>query len=283
MNKSAEQADNAPETVTSDQAEQSAEVIRLPVWPESVRGMPNTVLRSALFGAIRRGPRKYQDRVEKACLNGIRLIHSGPTLDQADLDVWQQCLHLAKDNALGSYIEFSAHSFLKGIQRSTGKSQHEWLKGSFMRLAGSVVEISDGTSTYFGPLIHHGKRNEDTGLYGIEINPAMAILFNDTSWTQLEFDQRMALKRQPLAQWLHGFYSTHAQPYPIKVSTLHELCGSETQQMYHFRSELKKALGVLHELSDWEWQIDDKDLVHIKKTPSASQQRHLTKKGESTS
>ncbi len=276
-----QQKDAAPEA-PAERPRQSAEVIRLPVWPDSVRGLPNTVLRSALFGAIRRGPRKYQSRVEKACLNGIKVIHSGPTLDQADLDVWQQCLHLAKEGGLGCRIEFTAHGFLKAIQRSTGKSQHEWLKDAFARLSTSAVEITDGKNTYFGPLIHHGKRDEETGLYAIEINPAINALFSDSTWTQLEFDQRMALKRQPLAQWLYGFYSTHAKPYPMKVCTLHELCGSETQQMYHFRSELKKALTKLNELSGWEWQIDDKDLVHIKKTPSASQQRHLIKKGKGT-
>ncbi len=36
-----------------------ARVIQLPLWPEAVRGVPNSVLRSALFGAIKRGRRAY--------------------------------------------------------------------------------------------------------------------------------------------------------------------------------------------------------------------------------
>ena len=32
-------------------------VVQLPIWPESTRGVPNGVLRSALFGAIKKGAR----------------------------------------------------------------------------------------------------------------------------------------------------------------------------------------------------------------------------------
>jgi len=275
---------NDAETTTApeQQSKQSAEIIQLPVWPDSVRGLPNTVLRSALFGAIKRGPRNFQQGREVATIQGVKILFTGPQLDQADLDVWMQCLHLARTEGVGCRIEFSFHGFLKSIGRANGGKNSEWLLNAFRRLTASVVEITDGKNTYLGPLIHHAKRNEETGHYAIEINPAINALFSDTGWTQVEFDQRMALKRQPLAQWLHGFYSTHAKPYPMKVSTLHELCGSETQQMKHFRSELKKALTKLNELSGWEWQIDSKDLVHIKKTPSASQQRHLIKKGKGT-
>lgn len=102
---------------------------RLPLWPEATRGVPNAVLRSALFGAIRKGRRAFQQRVQKATVDGVKMIHTGPTLDQADLDVWEQCLQLARESGLGARIEFTAHAFLKAIGRSTGRSQHEWLKG----------------------------------------------------------------------------------------------------------------------------------------------------------
>jgi hypothetical protein len=35
------------------------DVMQLPFWPESTRGVPNGVLRSALFGAIKKGARPY--------------------------------------------------------------------------------------------------------------------------------------------------------------------------------------------------------------------------------
>ncbi len=244
---------------------QERKVIKLPVWPEFARGVPNSILRSALFGIVRRGRRAYLERKQVAAVDGIKIIFSGPQLDQADLDVWEQCLHISRSNNLGNKIYFTAHSFLKGINRGTGKSQHEWLKGAFARLSTSAVEIADGKKAYFGAMIYGGARDDQTGKYFIEINPKIMALYGHDSWTGIEFEQRLALKSQPLAQWLHGFYSTHAKPYPYKVSTIKELCGSESKQLKHFKEQLKKAIAQVSGVTGWKIWIDDKDLLHVEK------------------
>lgn len=259
-----------------------AKAVQLPLWPEPVRGVPNSVLRSALFGAIRRGRRAFQQGEPLASVEGVTILFTGPRLDQADLDVWEQCLHLARTGGLGCRIQFAAHGFLKAIDRSTGGKDVEWLKNAFRRLSSSVVEIKEGRRTYFGPMIHHGTRDDESGHYVIEINPAIVALYGNDGWSQVEWSQRHALKRQPLAQWLHGFYITHAAPYPMKAETLHRLCGSEAKQMKHFRAELREALGKVATATGWEWEIDDTDLVHIHKTPTGSQTRHLIRKKLST-
>ena len=89
---------------------------------------------------------------------------------------------------------------------------------------------------------------------------------------------RTALKGQPLAQWLHGFYASHARPYPMKVETLHKLCGSQAKRLADYRTDLRSALQKLAEVTGWTWEIDDVDLVHIKKKPSSSQARHIARK-----
>lgn len=258
-----------------------AAVVRLPLWPEAVRGVPNCVLRSALFGAIKRGKRAYQDAVLKASVDGVKVVHTGPQLDQADLDVWEQCLQLARSQNLGSRIEFTAHSFLKSIGRSTGKSQHDWLKGALRRLMTSLVELQDGKRAYAGQLLHDWARDDEAGHHIVEINPKLAALYGKDGWTQVEWDQRKALKGQPLAQWLHGFYTTHAKPFPYKVATLHDLSGSEAKQLKHFKTELKEALDKLADATGWGWSIEDRtDLVLIERQGSKSQQRHLSKRAK---
>ena len=253
----------------------SSKTAQLPLWPDPVRGAPNSILRSALFGAIRRGRRTFMQREAVASYAGVTILQTGPRLDQADLDVWEQCMHLARTGGLGTRIQFAAYGFLKGIGRSVGGKDIEWLKGAFARLASSVVEIKDGKRVYFGPMLHHGTRDDETGHYCIEINPAIVSLYGSDGWSQVEFEQRKALKRQPLAQWLHGFYTTHAAPYPIKVGTIHRLSGSETKQLFHFRAELREALGKPKGVTGWGWKIDESDLVQISKKPTASQTRHL--------
>lgn len=247
---------------------------KLPVWPAAAIGVPNSILRSALFGARKRGRRTFMQREPVASYEGVTILQTGPRLDQADLDVWEQCLHLTRIGGLGTRIQFAAHGFLKATGRATGGKDVEWLKGAFARLASSVVEIKDGERAYFGPMLHHGTRDQ-TGHYCIKINPAIVSLYGSDGWSAVEFEQRKALKRQPLAQWLHGFYTTHAAPYPIKVETIHRLSGSENKELKGFRRELREALAKLESATGWTWEIDDSDLVHINKRPTGSQARHL--------
>lgn len=255
-----------------------AKVVQLPLWPEPVRGVPNSVLRSALFGAIKRGKRAYQDSVKKASVDGVTVVHTGPQLDQADLDVWEQCLHLSRTGGLGMEIRFTAHGFLKAIGRGTGKSQHEWLKAALRRLMTSLVELEDGKKAYAGQLIHHWARDEETGHHVIEINPKIAAMYGSDGWSQVEWEQRQALKKQPLAQWIHGFYSTHAAPFGYKVETLHQLCGSEAKLLSDFKKDLRGAMEKIAETTGWSWEIDAADIVYIGKKPTPSQGRHLIRK-----
>lgn len=257
--------------------DEPSNVARLPMWPNAVRGMPNAVLRSALFGAIKRGKRAYQERVKKASVEGVTVIHTGPQLDQADLDVWQHCLHLARTDGLGTRIQFTAGGFLKAIERGTGKSQHEWLKGAFARLSSSVVEVAEGKRAYFGPMLIGGARDDETGHYVIEMNPKIAALFGTDGWSGVEFETRRALKGQPLAQWLHQFYLSHARPFGFKVETLHRLCGSENAAIKGFRQELRQALERLAEVTGWTCEIDENDVVNVAKTPTLSQRRTIKK------
>lgn len=250
----------------------------LPMWIDAVRGVPNAVLRCALFGAVKRGKRAYQDGVKKASLDGITVIHTGPQLDQADLDVWEHCLHLARTGGLGTNIHFGIGYFLTAIGRSTGGKDCVWLMGAFRRLSSSVVEITDGRKTYWGSMLYRGVKDEITGKHVIEINPDIVKLYGSDGWTSIEFEARRALKKQPLSQWLHGFYSSHARPFPMKVETLHRLCGSENAALKGFRQELRQALDKLAEVTGWTWEIDDCDLVHVAKTGTCSQQLHIMRR-----
>ena len=50
-----------------------------------------------------------------------------------------------------------------------------------------------------------------------------------------------------LALWLHGFYASHAKPYPLTVAYLHKLSGSQTKQLRYFKKNLAEALsGACH-------------------------------------
>ena len=252
-----------------------AKVIQLPLWPESKRGAINAVLRSALFAAVQGKGRVALDRELVAAQQGIEIRFTGWQLSQSDLDVWEQVLHLARTQALGTRCYFTAHGFLKALGRSTGKRDHEWLKSVFSRLSATDVQISHKGRTYFGSLIEGGVRDEDTGRYVVEINPKLAKFYGRTQWTQLDWDQRQQLRGKPLALWLHGFYASHARPYPLTVAYLHKLSGSQTKQLRYFKKNLAEALSELVTLGALQAFEIVGDLVHVRTVPSQSQQKHL--------
>jgi hypothetical protein len=220
----------------------TGKIIRLPIWPEEVRGTPNSLLRSALFAAIQGKTRKtYAKQTVLASIGGIIISYQGTQLDQADLDVWEQCIHLARAHPVGSQCYFTATSFLKAIGRSTGKSNHVWLKSSFIRLNACSVEIKLGSREFFGSLITWGARDENTGQYVIELNPHLVNLF-EYGWTPINLEHRKNLNRKPLALWLHGFYASHTEPFPMKIETLRNLSGSENKELKDFKRKLINAL-----------------------------------------
>lgn len=270
---------------------------QLPLWPDPKRGVPNGVLRSALFGAIKRGKRRYIEREPIASVDNTAILYTGPRLDQSDLDVWEGALHLARLAKLGDRIEFTEKGFLRLIGRggqgglNIGKSDREWLRKVLARLSATTVEIKNGNYVYGGSLIDEYFRDDCSGRYIVILNPRMKVMFNRDHWTQIEWGIRNALRGYPLAQWLHGFYSTHAAPFPYKVETLHRLCGCETGECAKTDAERRKAmLGWLDDslapalraleaacreaTQAFAWQING-GLVNVTRQPSPSQQKHL--------
>lgn len=220
---------------------------QLQLWPEGIRGVPNTLLRSALFGAVGRGPRPYMERKEIASLREIAILYAGQRLTQSDLDAWTGVLHLARCVPLGECIEFSEKGFLRLIGRggdagrSLGKSDRLWLRKVFARLSANTVEVKHGVMEYAGSLIDEYWRDASTGRYSMRLNPKMIRLFGNHSWTGLDWAVRQELTAHPLAQWLHGFYSTHASPYKYRYERIHQLCGSDAG--LGARSEARNVQG----------------------------------------
>jgi hypothetical protein len=257
-------------------------VVRLPVWPEAVRGVPNGMLRSALFGAIKKGPRRYMEGEEIAAQDGIEIRYTGQRLDQGDLDVWESILHVCRFQDMGSHCRFTAYTMLKLLEMTDTGKNRDTLHKRIQRLKANSVEVQQGRYTYFGSLLDEGYKDQDTHEYVVVINTKLRPLFAADQFTQIDWNVRHALSGQPLAQWLHGYYASHAQPFPVKVETLHKLCGSETAEMWKYTQTLRKALDALTDASNaneqpFSYEIRG-DLVHVERKASATQRRHLAKK-----
>lgn len=99
-------------------------VVQLPLWPQPVRAVPNGFLRSALFGAIAKGRRRYMDKELVAAVDGVEIRYTGQRLDQGDLDVWENVLHAVRTQKLGSECRLTSYALLKLMGKTdTGKTE----------------------------------------------------------------------------------------------------------------------------------------------------------------
>jgi hypothetical protein len=254
----------------------------LPSWPENRRGVPNPVLRGALFPAIQGKDRRALKAELLATQKGVEIRFTGWQLDQADLDVWEQVLHMhmLQNQPLGVQLSFTARSLLVALGLSVGKSDYSWLKDAFRRLAGAVVEISYAPGmSYAGNMLDFWRDDNDK-TYIIEVNPRLAGVYA-AGWTAIDYEKRHEFRRKPLALWLHGFYSSHAKPFAVKVEYLYRLTGSRNKNLRDFKYQLKKALEILAERGGIKSFSIEGDIVRVETIPSRSQQRFLDRQSVS--
>lgn len=251
----------------------------LPFWPEEVRSVPNAILRGALF-TVSKERAMFKELTPIASVDGIEIRYMGQRLNQVDLDLWEMLLHLQRLNPLGDRVEFTAHSLLKALGRGTSGADHETLNNGLARLIGNATEVKwlKKRKAFAGSLVSGYFRDEDTGRYVVKFNQDMATLYGQ-GHTYIDLAQRQALGQNNLAKWLHGFYSSHADPFGYKVETLQRLCGS-TASRTGFRRMLKVALEKLVEVGAIvRWRIDNiTDVVTVEKEQNPTQERHLSRK-----
>lgn len=257
----------------------AAKQLSLELWPDAVRGVPNSILRGALFGVST--TREYhKTRTVIASVEGYEIRFKGESFNQTDLDLWEMLLHLARLQPLGTEVEFTANSLLQELERGTSGKEHEDLKEQLMRLIGGVVEITSSKEkkAFAGALVSGYSRDDETGRYVVKFNKDMSKLYGE-GYTGIDWAERQALGKNNLAKWLHGHYASHAKPFPYKVKTLMELCGSTTKRLSDFRTKLRAALAQLVEVGAIKsWSIDQKtDLVEVVNVPSQTQIKHLAK------
>ncbi|WP_267909314.1 plasmid replication initiator TrfA [Pseudomonas monteilii] len=201
------------------------------------------------------------------------------------MDVWTAVLHLARMQDLGVECRITAYRLLKVLGKTDSGKNRRVLDLSISRLKATALQVKVGRYAYEGSLIHevyrdHHERSER--IYVVRLNPKLGVFFREDQFTDVDLSIRYALRGKPLAQWLHGFYSSHARPYDLKVETLHRLCRSRASSLIDFKKDLLKSLEAVKQASanvgrPFSYLVEA-HLVQVKTTPSASQKRHLDKK-----
>lgn len=234
--------------------------LQLDIWPERVRVLPNALARCALFTAAgKREQRATYQRAPLVSTQDLELHYTGEELRQDDQDVWLQVVHLARRTPLGDRVELTGHGLLAALGWGRGADRYERVRASIQRMTECTVWVATAGQAHgwSGRLIDSfAWRDEDgqgAATWRIQLDPKIVRLFAPQEVAWVQWEQRLALR--PLAKWLHSFYSTHREPHPHRVETLHKLCGSRAARVANFRNDLQRACDELVEhgfLAGWQ-------------------------------
>ncbi len=248
------------------------QLMLFPELPESLRAVPNTIVRSALFRVTdKRIPRKYIDRKKPeivAALKGISMKYSGPDLRQDDEDILLEIYKICHKAGRIDDVPFIARQMLMAIKWNDDGKSYDRLNLILGYLSDGNIQVQTTREWFSGKLIRklraRDKNKKDPGSreYRVWLEPEIARLF--AAWTAIDFEQRLNL-HSSLAKAIHSHLSTHDDPYSYSVNLWKTLSGSNTKALFSFRQQLKIALNELVKAGFLQaWNIDKKrDLVHV--------------------
>lgn len=200
---------------------------QLTLWRNEERGIPNELVRCALFPVKNR---KEKREVYKASapltvpiLGGGQVLYFGEELRQDDETVWMQLVHLSKE-ARSEWVSFSPHSFIQSIGWVVKKDSYSRLLASIRRLSGGGLEV-------YSKRFDRGMKTQLIRTYEYsqgEATPWRVKVFDredgllflfDRLYSRVDWATRLSLP-DGIATWLHGFFSSHKESYDHKIETL---------------------------------------------------------------
>lgn len=242
----------------------------IPAMPHDKRIIPNDLIRSSLFTVSNHNmAREFIKERNLYTFGATRITYTGEELRQDDEDVWLQIIyHFSRRE--GDCIEFMPYSLLRELSWPARTQYCEKLKSCITRMSATNLtivneEVQAGLSL---SLVRKFMWKQENGrklkLWRIWLEPEIIKLFEGMKYSKIIWEQRKTLN--PLAKWLHAYYSSHADPYPVKVTTLREACGSKMQTEKHFKLALRRALQSLVSSGFLkEYWIDMKNLVYVQR------------------
>lgn len=217
-------------------------------WPTAF-GVPNTMLRSALFGIQReRSGLSMIDDMILMCPRDAVVKYSGPRLNQDDSLVWQMIIRAVRQSKvpMGGIIQLAYQDIIKTLGLSDGGSNFNWLKSCLERLHKAHVVIDTPTELIRSHLLVGYATDKKTKKIKVGISALLYPLFAE-DLTDIDVLRKAKLKSQ-LSRWLHDFYSSHAIPIPYTIEKIKELSRCETQTS-KFRQMVNKSIEELTQCS----------------------------------
>ena len=220
---------------------------QMPLWPDTVRAIPNEPARSSLF-TVRRGTRRHMLDEVISVLGDGQITYRGEELRTEDQDVWLCLIHMSRAAPVGEPVAFAPYALLKELQLPHNSKYYERLKTIISRLKATSVQITSNRleETVGISMIQEFNYSTVKGSkeqWKVWLSPKILRLFSNEHFTRLHWNSR--LKLTPVAKRLMDYFCSHKHPYPTKITALLTLVGSSATAMRTWRSMLRAALGEL--------------------------------------
>ena len=242
-------------------------------WPPVSFGIPNAVLRSALFGIQRErtGVGLIDDMILVYSGNIIR--YTGPCLNQDDSLVWQIIIRAARQSLtpMGGLVQLSTNEILNSLERTDGGANFAWLKSCMERLTKAYISIETEVEETRSHLLIGYKVDKKTKKISVGISSLLYPLFA-SDLTDADVLRKTKLKSQ-LTRWLHDFYSSHSEPYNYSVDKIKELSRSN-KQTSKFKKMIEESIEELKQstpplFSEKSHLNKETNLLHIYKATNS--------------
>ncbi|MBX9867099.1 MAG: hypothetical protein K2Y14_09290 [Burkholderiales bacterium] len=241
----------------------------LPEIFEDKRAIPNSFLRGALFGMVRKGRRSLVGDMPIFTMSQYDLTFTGYELDQNDLELWDTLIYLAKERNVNNELRITLYDLCQQMRLSYNQERSKKLEERALRLQLGQVKIQTNNKTFAGSLINNVYIDkEGDGKLVIEYNKKLAPLFTE-DFTYISADIRHLLGDNQLARWLYNFYESHNQPIPFAIDFIKKLCRSDSelkgfkQKLKISLEQVKKAHLAVNHKSKWDYEISKNNYLMI--------------------
>ena len=249
----------------------------LPEIFENKRAIPNSFLRGALFGMVRKGRRALVKNEPIFTMSQYDLKFTGEYLDQNDLELWDTLIYLGKERCVTNELRITLYDLCKELRVSPNQERYKKIFERAERLKIATIKIHQENQAFLGSLINNVfiDTNGD-GKLVIEYNKCLTPLFKN-DYTYINSEIRHKLGDNQLARWLYSFYESHKKPIPFSISFLQKLCKSESQTK-EFKRMLVDSLQKLKTVKNidqikWDYEITSNNFLVIYPTGKNKKQK----------
>ncbi|MCC1496894.1 hypothetical protein J1C54_08660 [Alcanivorax sp. 1008] len=220
----------------------------MPYWSAGLAGIPNELLRSSLFNVC--GAHVPRANLINHLVAGydksVQIFYTGQELRQLpDLDVFLRLLTLAQNTKPDTWVSFRRADMLRHLGWHSSKKDYSRLLDCLTRLNATSLRIhspridriadeflpetseDEGRGIAFSLVSafrYENSSGKTSSEWAVKFDRELLALFKGSHYSLLSLELRQKLS--PFGKWLHGYLSTHRQPWPFTLSMCIEKSGS---------------------------------------------------------